>query len=110
MAYPRQCAGCDVEYASLARQGNYAHVTLSAQDGGTTSPWVLDRPGRILDIGCKLCGSIYQWDYFGRTEGAQLGTAISLLRGPVGDWKSTDGGADFEIDRWSAFEPQRRAS
>lgn len=87
MAYPRQCEGCDFAYSSLPVQGTGAHLTLAAQDGGTRSPWGADLPGRILDIGCKVCGAVFQWDYFGRAPDGRLGTSLGLLRGPREDWR-----------------------
>lgn len=89
MAYPRRCEGCGASYTSWAGQINFPHLTLASQDGGTASPWAPEKPGRILDIGCRLCGSIFRWDYFAPGEG-RLGRAISLLRGPLPNWRAGD--------------------
>src|SRR5688500_6412473 len=87
MAYPRSCEGCGVQYTDFARQGNFVHVTLTAEDGGTSSPWAPDKPGRVMDIGCKLCGAIFRWDYFGRSEDGRLGQPLAIVRTPVENWR-----------------------
>lgn len=87
MAYPRRCAGCGRSYASWDSVLGFAHVTLAARDGGTPSPWVPDAPGRLLDLGCRLCGAVVRWDYFGRAADGRLGRPVALLRPPVAGWQ-----------------------
>jgi hypothetical protein len=68
---------------------SFAHLTLRTQEGGAPSPWALDQPGRILDIGCRLCGAIVRWDYFAAQDGeTRLGKAIEVLRPPVPGWRN----------------------
>ena len=109
MAYPRSCIGCGVQYSGPTGQGTLSHVTLVANDGGTSSPCAPDLPGRLLDIGCKACGAVVRWDYFGPAEDGRLGSALSLVRPPVDGWMPGDPFA-FERGRRVAFEPERRAS
>ena len=109
MAYPRQCESCEVQYTDFARQGNYAHMTLSAQDGGTSSPWLPNRPGRVLEIGCKLCGAIVRWDYFAQAGDGRLGVALDLLRGPVENWRA-DALEPTSRESWAEVRSHRRAS
>ena len=109
MAYPRRCEGCDVQYTELSRQGSFAHQTLWAEDGGTTSPWLPNRPGRLMEIGCKLCGSIVRWDYFARADDGRLGVSLALVRGPVEGWRS-DLAAAGSSEPWQGSASQRRAS
>ena len=109
MAYPRRCEGCGVQYTDFARQGSFAHMTLAAEDGGTHSPWMPDRPGRVLEVGCKVCGAIVRWDYFAPAEDGRLGVCLGLLRGPVENWEA-DSIAALERQPWAGAESHRRAS
>jgi hypothetical protein len=109
MAYPRHCEGCGVQYTDFARQSNFAHVTLAAEDGGTSSPWLPEKPGRVLEIGCKFCGAITRWDYFGRAGDGRLGTSLALVRGPVENWRS-DAALASPGSSVIDLKPQRRAS
>ena len=108
MAYPRRCEGCGVQYTDFARQGNFVHETLTAEDGGSSSPWAADKPGRILDIGCKLCGAVLRWDYFGRAGDDRLGVLLELVRGPVENWRNEPEPSSQET--WAQKRAQRRAS
>jgi hypothetical protein len=109
MAYARECIGCGFQYAGLPALGTSAQVTLSAEDGGTPSPWLPDGTGRIMDIGCKMCGAIFRWDYFGRAQDGRLGNLVALVRGSVPEWKLEQ---TFPGDSQmpTTFAPQRRAS
>jgi hypothetical protein len=91
MAYPRECEGCGVRYPAFPGQGPAEHVTISAQDGGTPSPWVPDKPGRVLEIGCTACGAVYKWNYFGEGLDGRLGMPLGLVRAPVEGWELGDG-------------------
>ena len=109
MAYPRHCEGCGVQYTDFARQGNFAHMTLSAEDGGTSSPWLPNRPGRVLEIGCKLCGAIVRWDYFAQSDDGRLGVSLELVRGPVENWH-TETVEPRSRESWAEVGAHRRAS
>jgi hypothetical protein len=109
MGYPRQCEGCKIRFEGVSGQGDAGHVTLDARDGGARSPWAADLPGRILEIGCKACGAIFEWDYFRPASDGRLGVSLALLREPVAAWKPGDSFA-LGPSRRSAYEPQRRAS
>jgi hypothetical protein len=109
MAYPRWCEGCAVDFASLPGQGTSAHVTVSAEDGGTPSPWSRDNSGRVLEIGCKLCGAIFRWDYFGPATDGRLGCAVGLRRGSQMEWRPEQGFMP-ESSYPASFAPHRRAS
>ena len=109
MAYPGWCEGCDARYADFPSRGVAAHVTLAAEDGGTASPWVPDRPGRVLQLGCKLCGAIFRWDYFARAADGRLGAGRGLIRGPQADW-NPEHAFNLEADRGLTSAPHRRAS
>ncbi len=89
MAYPRKCEVCGSVYTATLGFAGFPHITLAAYDGGTASPWVPDKPGRVLDLGCRLCGGIFRWDYFGgATNGSsRLGRCLGILRGPVPGWR-----------------------
>lgn len=111
MAYPRCCEGCGVQYTEFARQGSFAHQTLSAEDGGASSPWLPSRPGRILEIGCKVCGAVVRWDYFARAEDGRLGVCLELVRGPVEGWQAEPILAlQQRRESWAAGAAHRRAS
>jgi hypothetical protein len=109
MAYPRRCAGCAGQYENFTGQGESTHVTLAAQDGGTASPWATERPGRILDLGCKMCGAIYRWDYFAPAADGRLGSFAGLLRAPVAGWSREVAFSGRTIST-AAYDEQRRAS
>lgn len=110
MAYPRRCEGCRVSYTTWAGQINFPHMTLASQDGGTASPWAPDQPGRILDIGCRQCGSIFRWDFFAPAEGeTRLGRPLGLVREPVCNWRSGDAFAP-ELRSWRGAAAHKRAS
>jgi hypothetical protein len=87
MAYPRQCEGCGTQYATFAEHASVPHVTISATDGGTPSPWVPAKPGRLLDIGCRLCGAVFRWDYFGAGQGQRLGRSLGLITQSRPNWQ-----------------------
>jgi hypothetical protein len=88
MAYPRRCAGCSAPYDSFVGHSQSTHVTLGAEDGGTSSPWLLSQPGRLMEMGCRMCGAIYRWDYFGPSADGRLGTVTEIMRGPVPGWSA----------------------
>ncbi|MCC7107370.1 MAG: hypothetical protein IT307_19715 [Chloroflexi bacterium] len=87
MAYPRQCEGCGTQYATFAEHAGVSHATVCATDGGTPSPWVPSKPGRVLDIGCRLCGAVVRWDYFGASQGHRLGRSLGLVTQPRPNWQ-----------------------
>jgi hypothetical protein len=71
MAYPRRCPICEGDYRGSPRirgaigvASEDRHATLSAEPGGTPSPWRPELPGRLLTLRCALCGGEYAWDYF----------------------------------------------
>jgi hypothetical protein len=81
MAYPRRCPLCGVDYYQSPKgQGGIRvpsdsrHATLSAEPGGTPSPWRPGLPGRLLTLRCLACHGEYAWDYFGGqpADGAEL--------------------------------------
>lgn len=109
MAYPRACEGCGAQYSRLGATGDLEHVTLASEEGGTRSPWAPQYPGRLLDIGCRLCGAIFRWDYFAATGRDQLGAPVGLLRGPVAGWQPQLAVAT-RSNRWPLHAPERRAS
>jgi|GEM_PF-4737126 hypothetical protein len=82
MAYPRACPGCGISYVDWSGPWTFPHITLAAQDGGAPSPWRRGLPGRLLDLRCQVCGTVFRWDYFGRGREGQLGTLVTVLRGP----------------------------
>jgi hypothetical protein len=84
-------------------------MTLSAEDGGTSSPWLPNRPGRVLEIACKLCGAIVRWDYFAPAGDGRLGTMLALIRGPVEDWRP-EAIESASRESWAEQRAQRRAS
>ena len=71
MTYPQRCPLCGADYRGPIR-GRLAigvacedrHATLSAEPGGTPSPWRPDLAGRLLLLACALCRGQYAWDYF----------------------------------------------
>jgi hypothetical protein len=109
MAYPKRCEGCEQSYAQLPGMGMSAHVTLASEDGGTPSPWLAERAGRILDLGCGLCGAIFRWDYFGRAADGSLGVERGLVRGPQRGWQP-ERGFRPETEYGSTYASHRRAS
>lgn len=110
MAYPRRCEGCGLPYTTWAGHINFPHLTLASQDGGAASPWAPEKPGRILDLGCRLCGAIFRWDYFAVSEGERrLGKPLGLIRGPVKGWRTGDAFTPEERF-WRGNPSQRRAS
>lgn len=104
MAYPRKCEGCGSHYATFSEHASVPHVTICATDGGTPSPWLPNKPGRVLEIGCRLCGAVFRWDYFGQGQGSRLGTSVGLVRGPMPDWR-VDRGAALSNGRERARTP-----
>lgn len=81
MAYPKECPACRVQYRGFGEQGTAQHVTVAAVDGGTPSPWLPDRPGRLLELACRECSALFEWDYFGLPlSGDRLGRLEQLLR------------------------------
>ena len=72
MAYPRRCPLCGADYYESIRgrggirvPSDSRHTTLSAEPGGTPSPWRPELPGRLLTLRCLACDGEYVWDYFG---------------------------------------------
>jgi hypothetical protein len=61
MVYPRACPSCGRTEPSPEQ----LYSTRAAVDGGTSSPWRLEQPGRILDLRCGACWALFRWDYFG---------------------------------------------
>jgi hypothetical protein len=71
MAYPRRCPLCEIDYrgaianrVTLGVPCEDRHATLSAEPGGTPSPWRPALPGRLLTLRCWACRGEYAWDYF----------------------------------------------
>jgi hypothetical protein len=85
MAYPRRCPLCGADYRGPIR-GRLAigvacedrHATLSAEPGGTPSPWRAGLPGRLLMLACALCRGQYAWDYFAGQPAAGAAPAPRL--------------------------------
>ena len=61
MTYPRQCPSCGLTEPSPEQ----LYSTCATREGGTPSPWRLAEPGRVLDLRCGGCSSLFRWDYFG---------------------------------------------
>ena len=80
MAYPRRCPGCSGSYTLWNGLTNLPHATISARDGGTPSPWKHATTGRVLDLRCDLCGTVFRWDYFGPSGEERLGRLVEVLR------------------------------
>ena len=79
MAYPRRCPLCEADYLRAPRVHGPAgvacddrHMTLSAEPGGTPSPWRPELPGRILTLRCLACRGEYAWDFFAEQPAAIL--------------------------------------
>jgi hypothetical protein len=71
MAYPRHCPLCGADCGGSTRQAGrgglgseFRLATLSAEPGGTPSPWRPTLPGRLLTLRCAVCRGEYAWDYF----------------------------------------------
>ena len=86
MVYPHRCPLCEADYRGPIK-GRLAigvacedrHATLHAEPGGTPDPREPALPGRLLTLGCALCGGEYAWDFFG---GRRVGGAVPPTRPP----------------------------
>jgi hypothetical protein len=87
MAYPRRCPLCRHPYGEAGAQIS-GHVTVRSEPGGTHSPAVRDRPGRLLTLKCLACGGEYRWDFFAHAGGTPRDrwTAETLPRRPDGSF------------------------
>ena len=84
MVYPRRCPLCGADYyespkgrGGIMVPSDSRHATLSAEPGGTPSPWRTGLPGRLLRLRCLACDGEYVWDYF---AGRPAGGAVSAPR------------------------------
>ena len=86
MTYPRRCPLCGADcggarkrQAGISLASEFRHTTLSAEPGGTPSPWRPELPGRLLALRCLACDGEYGWDYFG---GQPVAGAVPASRLP----------------------------